>query len=83
MFSVEKHRYVSYVSQSVYCIGYTNGFESVDDMMKTDNKQKSPNIQINTKEDTALIIYSSRTTGLPKGVVLSHYELVAGSTILR
>ena len=63
----------------MYCIGYINGFESVDNMMKTDSKKKSPNVQINTREDVALIIYSSGTIGLPKGVVLSHYELVAGS----
>ena len=48
-------------------------------MVKTDNNQKPPNVQINTKEDTAVIIYSSGTTGLPKGVVLTHYELVAVS----
>ena len=55
----------------------------MDDMIKTDNKLKSPNVQINTKEDTAVIIYSSGTTGLPKGVILSHYELVAAATIMR
>ena len=67
----------------MYCIGNINGYESVDDMMKTDKKKKTPNVQINTKEDTAVIIYSSGTTGLPKGVVLTHYELVAGATLLR
>ena len=52
-------------------------------MIKTDKKQEPTNVQIDTKEDTAVIIYSSGTTGLPKGVVLTHYELVAGATILR
>ena len=64
-------------------MGNINEYESVDDMIKTDKKQEPPNVQINTKEDTAVIIYSSGTTGLPKGVVLTHYELVAGATILR
>ena len=67
----------------MYCIGNINGYESVDEMVKTNNNQKPPNVQINTKEDTAVIIYSSGTTGLPKGVVLTHYELVAGATLLR
>ena len=67
----------------MYRIGNINGYESVDEMVKTDNNQKPPNVQINRKEDTAVIIYSSGTTGLPKGVVLTHYELVAGATILR
>jgi long-chain acyl-CoA synthetase len=34
-------------------------------------------VEINPKEDVASIIYTSGTTGLPKGVALTHYNIVA------
>ena len=67
----------------MYIIGRLDGYESLDDMMRTNNNLKLPHVEINTKEDTAVIIYSSGTTGLPKGVVLSHYSLVAGSKTVQ
>jgi acyl-CoA synthetase (AMP-forming)/AMP-acid ligase II len=36
-----------------------------------------PNVTINPKEDLAALPYSSGTTGLPKGVMLTHYNLIA------
>lgn len=36
-----------------------------------------PNININPKEDIASLFYTSGTTGLPKGVPLTHYNIVA------
>lgn len=34
-------------------------------------------VQINSREDLAALPYSSGTTGLPKGVMLTHYNLVS------
>jgi 4-coumarate--CoA ligase len=36
-------------------------------------------ININAKEDLAYLVYSSGTTGLPKGVMLTHKNIVASS----
>ncbi|HEU5349658.1 MAG TPA: AMP-binding protein, partial [Ktedonobacterales bacterium] len=36
-----------------------------------------PEVAINPREDTAVLLYSSGTTGLPKGVMLTHYNVVA------
>lgn len=36
-----------------------------------------PAVTINPREDTAVLLYSSGTTGFPKGVMLTHYNVVA------
>ncbi|OWF49894.1 probable 4-coumarate--CoA ligase 1 [Mizuhopecten yessoensis] len=41
------------------------------------------NVDVNPKEDIALMPYSSGTTGLPKGVQLTHHNLVSQLSQLR
>jgi long-chain acyl-CoA synthetase len=40
---------------------------------------KPPNVRINPKEDVAVIQYTGGTTGVPKGAMLTHYNLVANA----
>lgn len=43
------------------------------------NKPKPPQIDIDPINDTAIIQYTGGTTGKPKGVMLTHYNLVANA----
>ena len=66
--------------QKLYSIGHVDGYENLTEIIGT---SKTPDVTIQPKNDTAVIIFSSGTTGLPKGVVITHYELIAGVIIFR
>jgi acyl-CoA synthetase (AMP-forming)/AMP-acid ligase II len=61
--------------REVFVLGETEGATSFCGIM--DNDGKVPAVEIDPVRDIAALPYSSGTTGLPKGVMLTHYNLVA------
>ena len=62
----------------IYTIGEAEGVTSLADLASSGTKP--PSVEIDPQEDLAVLPYSSGTTGLPKGVMLTHYNLVAQDT---
>jgi len=52
------------------------GFHQFQKLLK-ENPPQPPKTSINPKEDIAVLPYTGGTTGLPKGAVLTHYNLLA------
>nr|XP_026691236.1 4-coumarate--CoA ligase 1-like [Ciona intestinalis] len=64
--------------QEIFTVGKVNALVAEDD-----GKGFPFGTQINLTEDIAFLWYSSGTTGIPKGVIHTHYSFVALLTLLR
>ncbi|MBM7661963.1 long-chain acyl-CoA synthetase [Bacillus mesophilus] len=53
--------------------------ESTFDQLLQDADVKLPNVEIDPKEDVAVLQYTGGTTGRSKGAMLTHYNLVANT----
>ena len=58
-------------------VKYNDRILSYDDMVNSGGKIKDP--EIDPKEDIALLQYTGGTTGLPKGAMLTHQNVVANA----
>jgi len=53
-------------------------------VLKSDDGSQFPSsLTVDARRDVAVIMYSSGTTGLPKGVMLTHYNIVATVAIFK
>lgn len=52
------------------------GFHQLQDLLAK-HKPQPPQVKINPKEDIASLPYTGGTTGAPKGVMLTHYNIVS------
>ena len=66
---------------NVFVFGSIEKCESAWDLLKDDGNNFPTHVRINIKEDVCVLPYSSGTTGIPKGVMLTHYNLVAFITL--
>ncbi len=74
---IEKARRAADVArvEELFVFGEAEGATPFDSLLEVDGA--APTVEINPREDLVALPYSSGTTGLPKGVMLTHYNLVS------
>ncbi|KAL9952228.1 hypothetical protein ACROYT_G039450 [Oculina patagonica] len=68
--------------RSVFVFGEARGCESISSLLSDDGTAFPRHVKINPKEDLVLLPFSSGTTGVSKGVMQTHYNLIAQTCLL-
>ncbi|XP_077991405.1 uncharacterized protein LOC144445653 [Glandiceps talaboti] len=65
--------------KGIYVVGdeHVDGCIPFSTFMKDDGSAFPTDIKINPKEDVVILPYSSGTTGLPKGVMITHHNIIS------
>jgi acyl-CoA synthetase (AMP-forming)/AMP-acid ligase II len=61
--------------EEIFVFGEAEGATPFDSLFEAD--ERAPHASINPREDICALPFSSGTTGLPKGVMLTHHNLVS------
>ena len=69
--------------KEVFVTGEVDGCTPVSSLLDDNGVAFPENVQIDPKEDACVIRYSSGTTGFPKGVMLTHHNLVSQLCLLK
>ncbi|ESO93533.1 hypothetical protein LOTGIDRAFT_232607 [Lottia gigantea] len=62
--------------KEIFILGEAEGCRPVSELLKDDGTM-FPDVSIDPKNDILILPYSSGTTGLPKGVMLTHHNCIA------
>ena len=54
-------------------------FHEFQEILKDGKQINLPKLQFDLKKDTAILIYTGGTTGVPKGVMISHYSMMVNA----
>jgi acyl-CoA synthetase (AMP-forming)/AMP-acid ligase II len=58
--------------------GAGDGVYSMDELIQRGSGSKAPPVQMDSKADLAMLLYTSGTTGQPKGAMITHFAAVRG-----